>query len=85
MYTENDQACLGACATIPAFRNQGVQKALLRGRLREGLQRGVQAFSLETEHPEPGREADSISFTNVGKVGFTQISTRHNYRLTRAL
>lgn len=62
-------ADLGVTSTLPAYRNQGLQKLLLKERLVFAQQNGI---SLATVTTEPG----SISDLNVQKTGFHCAYTR---------
>ncbi|MBY5533665.1 GNAT family N-acetyltransferase [Rhizobium leguminosarum] len=77
MYVLNGHAWLGGGTTLPEFRNLGVQKALIQGRLKEGISRGVCMFAVETAKPE--LEDPNISFNNLIKAGFKHTYTRTNF------
>ena len=69
-------ADLGVTSTLPAYRNLGLQKLLLKERLQFAQNNGI---SLATVTTEPG----SISALNVQKIGFHCAYTR--IKLTLAL
>ena len=77
MYAADGYAWLGGGATIPAFRNRGVQTALIRARMNLGTEQGVKVFAVETAEPESGKYG--VSFENVVKAGFRQVYVRQNY------
>ncbi|WP_160005939.1 GNAT family N-acetyltransferase [Rhizobium sp. 18055] len=77
MYAADGYAWLGGGTTIAAFRNRGVQTALIRARMNLGAEQGVKIFAVETAEPEPGKYG--VSFENVVKAGFRQVFVRQNY------
>lgn len=81
MYAADGYAWLGGGATIAAFRNRGVQTALIRARMNLGAEQGVKVFVVETAEPEYGMHG--TSFENVVKAGFRQVYARQNYLINR--
>lgn len=79
MFASGSFAWLGGGTTVPSFRNRGAQKALIQARLKEGADRGVSTFVVETE--VPSAERASISNANLTKMGFVHIYNRSNYIL----
>ena len=65
----NTVADLGVSSTLPKFRGQGIQKALLKHRLDFAQKHGISVASVTTE---PG----SISDANIQKIGFQPAYTR---------
>jgi GNAT superfamily N-acetyltransferase len=79
MYASGTHAWLGGGTTVPAFRNRGVQKALIRARIEDGIARGVSTFVVETE--VPSSEKLNISYNNLRKMGFEHLYDRSNFLL----
>ncbi len=69
-------ADLGVTSTLPAYRNQGIQKLLLNERIRFANKEGISLLTVTTQ---PG----SISDINVQKIGFHCAYTR--IKFTRIL
>ncbi|RUR10090.1 GNAT family N-acetyltransferase [Legionella sp. km772] len=68
-------ADLGVTSTLPAYRNRGLQKLLLKERLKFAID---EALPLVTVTTEPG----SISDLNIQKIGFRCAYTRVKMTLT---
>jgi len=68
MFVHEDRAWLGKTGTLPSHRRMGAQAALLVARLREGLGRGVRAFTLETAPDWPDLPGGSLR--NAARAGF---------------
>ncbi|WP_246712421.1 N-acetyltransferase [Rhizobium leguminosarum] len=79
MFMAEGLAWLGAGTTIPQYRNRGVQKAIIQGRLNLGMAHGVSIFVVETAHPEPGNF--NASFNNLTNTRFKRVYSRRNLRL----
>jgi GNAT superfamily N-acetyltransferase len=79
MYRSGTYAWLGGGTTLPEFRNRGVQKALIKSRVEQGLSNGVSIFAVETLAPVGGEP--NISFDNLRKVGFHRAFHRKNFKL----
>lgn len=79
MYQSGTYAWLGGGTTLPEFRNRGVQKALIKSRVEQGLSNGVSIFAVETLAPVGGEP--NISFDNLRKVGFRHAFHRKNFKL----
>ncbi|MCP2158421.1 MULTISPECIES: GNAT family N-acetyltransferase [unclassified Agrobacterium] len=79
MFASGSFAWLGGGTTVPSFRNRGSQKALIQARLKEGADRGVSTFVVETE--VPSAEKANISNANLAKMGFVHIYNRSNFIL----
>ncbi len=79
MYRSGTYAWLGGGTTLPEFRNRGVQKALIKSRVEQGLSKGVSTFAVETLAPISGEP--NISFDNLRKVGFRHAFHRKNFKL----
>jgi GNAT superfamily N-acetyltransferase len=79
MYRSGIYAWLGGGTTLPEFRNRGVQKALIKSRVEQGLSNGVSTFAVETLAPVSGEP--NISFDNLRKVGFRHAFHRKNFKL----
>lgn len=77
MYVSGEYAWLGGGTTLPAFRNRGVQKALIQARIDAGATRGVSTFVVETQVPSSHQL--NVSYENLRKMGFQHIYNRNNY------
>lgn len=72
MYIDGKYAWLGMGSTLPDFRRQGVQQALIARRLADGLELGVRYFITETE-------SVNTSCNNMMRLGFELAYERANY------
>ncbi len=79
MFVSGRHAWLGGGTTLPAFRNRGVQKALIQARTETGLEQGVTMFVVETEVPCAGRP--NVSYQNLRKMGFGHAYDRVNLKV----
>lgn len=79
MYVSGEYAWLGGGTTTPGFRNRGVQKALIRSRVKYGHTHGVSTFAVETEVPTDDKP--NISHENLRKLGFRHMFDRKNFKL----
>lgn len=77
IYIDGVHAWLGIGSTVPEFRCRGVQGALIRRRLADGLARGVQYFVSETA-------SRNGSYDNLLRAGFQLAYARPNYGLPLA-
>lgn len=74
LYLKEPYCFLTGASTLPAYRNQGVQKALTRARLEYAQKHGSRFVVVTTE---PG----SISQQNMSKLGFQIAYTRNRFVL----
>ncbi len=72
MYIDGQTAWLGIGSTLPDFRCQGVQQALISQRLVDGRESGVRHFVAETE-------SFNTSCQNLMRAGFECAYERPNY------
>ncbi len=72
MYVDGDVAWVGIGATLPEYRRQGVQQALIARRIADGLALGVRYFVAETE-------SFNTSCQNLMRAGFVCAYERPNY------
>ncbi|RJG01905.1 GNAT family N-acetyltransferase [Noviherbaspirillum sedimenti] len=72
MYVDNDVAWLGIGSTLPAFRQRGVQQALIARRIADGIALGMRYFVAETE-------SFNTSCQNLMRAGFSCAYERPNY------
>lgn len=79
MFVSGRHAWLGGGNTLPAYRNRGVQKALIQARTETGLEQGVTMFVVETEVPCAGKP--NVSYQNLRKMGFEHAYDRHNFKV----
>jgi hypothetical protein len=79
MYRSGTHAWLGGGSTVPEFRNRGVQKALIKSRIEQGVIDGASTFVVETLAPVVGEA--NISFDNLKKIGFRHSYNRKNFML----
>lgn len=68
MFVDDGLAWLTFAGTLPDSRRRGVQRALLRRRLADGLALGVRGFVAAAMTPAPG--TDHTSFDNLLATGF---------------
>lgn len=72
MYIDGDVAWLGIGSTLPEYRRQGVQQALIRRRIADGITLGVRHFVAETV-------SFNTSCQNLMRAGFACAYERTNY------
>jgi GNAT superfamily N-acetyltransferase len=72
MYIDGDVAWLGIGSTLPEYRRQGVQQALISRRLADGVNLGIRHFVAETE-------SFNTSCQNLMRAGFTCAYEHSNY------
>jgi hypothetical protein len=82
MFVHEGRAWLGKTGTLPSHRRMGAQGALLAARLREGLARGVHAFTLETAPDWPDLPGGSLR--NAARAGFRPAYERPSWILGHA-
>ncbi|MGF9759396.1 hypothetical protein AAII07_29790 [Microvirga sp. 0TCS3.31] len=80
IFIDRGWAWMGIDATLPAYRRQGAQAALVSRRISDGLAAGVDGFTAETDRPGVGHEASQSSYRNFLRAGFRVAYTRDNYR-----
>jgi ribosomal protein S18 acetylase RimI-like enzyme len=80
MFIDRGWAWMGIDATLPAYRRQGAQVALLSRRISDGLAAGVEGYTAETDRPIVEHEAAQSSYRNYLRAGFRVAYTRDNYR-----
>jgi hypothetical protein len=78
MFIEADMAWFGIDATLPAFRQRGVQGTLLSRRIRDATQYGVKLLTIETDLPN-GNELPNASYRNIQRAGFILSHSRPHY------
>jgi ribosomal protein S18 acetylase RimI-like enzyme len=79
LFVQGDVGYLGYGATLPEHRNQGLQRMLLRKRIRVALALGCRLIISETGEAVPGQP--NSSYNNMLSLGLQPIATRHNYAL----
>ncbi|WP_244473605.1 GNAT family N-acetyltransferase [Rhizobium sp. Leaf262] len=77
MYTSGNRSWLGGGTVLPAFRNRGAQKALIRARIDEGMARGTSTFVVEAKLS--WLSTANISYDNLKKLGFEHVYSRSNF------
>lgn len=76
MHVQGDIAWLGWGATLPEYRSQGGQGALLARRLQDGINAGVGLFNIETGNV--GKDGHpGASYRNIERIGFKLSHVRH--------
>jgi len=75
LYRAADTAWLGIGATLPEWRNQGAQSALIAARIAAATDGHV----LATETGEPVGEEPNPSLSNLQRAGFQQVCSRLNF------
>ena len=68
-------------AVRSAYRNRGVQSALLARRLEDGRKAGVRTFNVGAFRPAPGHGDVFASYRNIERIGFRLAYNRPNYFL----
>jgi GNAT superfamily N-acetyltransferase len=76
VYMHPPAAWLGMAATVPAFRRQGGQGAIMAARIREAVAAGCTAIATETG--ERVLDRPSASYTNILRFGFREAYVRPN-------
>ena len=79
LYLHGEYATLTFAATLPAFRGQGAQAALIARRFQEAAMAGCRWMLTETAEDTPSRPAPS--FRNMRRYGFNIAYPRPNYLL----
>jgi ribosomal protein S18 acetylase RimI-like enzyme len=79
LFVQGDVGYLNYGATLPEHRNQGLQRMLLRKRIRVALALGCRVIVSETGEAVPGQR--SPSYNNMLSLGLQPIARRHNYAL----
>lgn len=77
MYISGDGAWLGLAGTVPWFRNQGAQTALLVQRMRDAKAAGCRWVSAETMAEAEGQNQ---SLKNMNRLGLPELYRRPWYR-----
>ncbi|MBE0690908.1 MAG: GNAT family N-acetyltransferase [Anaerolineae bacterium] len=77
LYTHDGIGHLNMGATHPAYRRQGIQRALIARRIRDGLDHGCHTFITETDYHS--EEAPNPSYRNLLAAGFQLAYARQNY------
>ncbi len=72
MYLDGDVAWMGIGSTLPEYRRQGTQQALIARRIGDGLDLGIKHFVAETE-------SFNTSCQNLMRAGFACAYERANY------
>lgn len=70
-------AQFAGAATLPDYRGRGAQSALTTLRLTDGVETGVEWFSVETAKPAPGEQNPSLN--NLRRMGFQELYERPNW------
>jgi len=79
LFVQGDVGYLSYGATLPEHRDQGLQRMLLRKRIRVALALGCRVVVSETGEAVPGQR--NSSYNNMLSLGLRPIATRHNYAL----
>ena len=77
LFVSGATAWLGIGATLPEYRQRGVQSALLAARIRAGAQ--LRCEMLATETGESIADEPNPSLNNIRRAGFIQVCSRLNY------
>lgn len=78
LFTEGDVAYLGMAATLPHFRRQGAQRALMEARINASIDAGCHWIATETGFPLAADE-QNVSYQNMLWAGFRPVAIRDNY------
>lgn len=78
MFTEGDVGYLGLAATLPQFRRQGAQRALMEARINASIEAGCHWIATETGFPLAADE-QNVSYQNMLWAGFRPVAIRDNY------
>jgi len=78
MFIESGMAWLGIDSTVPAFRQQGLQNALLAQRIQDASSFEAKLLTIETVHPQQADSPDA-SYRNVLRAGFKLSHIRRHY------
>jgi hypothetical protein len=70
MFVHGDQCWLGIDTTLSPNRRHGLQAALIRRRISDGIDLGVRGFTAETSKPSRHYEASGSSYRNYRSSGF---------------
>lgn len=77
MFVTDSMAYLGLAGTVPAYRAQGAQSALLAARIRRARELGCELVVTETG--ERGEDRPSNSYRNILRASFTEVAVTANW------
>lgn len=77
VYMSGEHAWLGIGSTLPEYRHQGAQNALLAARIQLAADAGCRVLATETGEPMNGEANPSLA--NIRRAGFEQVCSRLNY------
>jgi len=84
MYVKGGAAWCGIDATLPSYRRQGVQRALIHRRVEDAQRSGLSIVTAETSYPSNSEQADAASYRNYGRANFKMVYARPNFRFSTA-
>jgi GNAT superfamily N-acetyltransferase len=77
LFVDGSSGWLGIGATLPSYRRQGAQSALLAARISRAAKEGVRILTTETGVPHPGEPGPS--YGNIQRAGFGIAYLRPNF------
>jgi hypothetical protein len=77
LFVHGEAAQFAGAATLPSHRGRGAQSALTALRLTDGVESGVEWFSVETGRPAPGEQNPSLN--NLRRLGFDVLYDRQSW------
>lgn len=80
MFASDNAAWSGMSATLPAYRERGVQSSLIAARLNAANDRGVMVLTSETGRPSADNETGARSYRNQKRGGLVEVYTRLNFK-----
>jgi len=80
MFIRGGCAWFGIEATLPAFRNRGVQQHVIAEQVRAAIAMGARLQTCETGRPVHHTDPGFSSYRNQERAGFTYAYTRPNYK-----